>query len=130
MIHYFRVSKTVKDTSQKSNMLAPAYFSPNYKYFDHFLQTVKIKTTVLIIVFNEFLQTSVAPLISVLYSKGYHDFPLTIFRLTVPKNFVEEPVCISENLENFWYREKLWIEWGGVSRTSVKDFLSHNAENS
>ena len=36
--------------------LAPAYFSPIYKYFDQFLQTVKKKTTVLILVFKEFLQ--------------------------------------------------------------------------
>ena len=62
-------------------MLAPAYFSPNYKYFDQFLQTVKNKTTVLILVFKEFLQTSIPSLISVLYAKGYHDFPLKNFRL-------------------------------------------------
>ena len=37
-------------------MLAPAYFSPNYKYFDQLLQTVRNKTTVLILVFKEFLQ--------------------------------------------------------------------------
>ena len=78
-------------------MLSPAYFSPNYKYFDQLLQTVKNKTTVLILVFKEFLQTSIPPLISVLYAKGYHYFPLKIFCLTVPKNFVEEPVCVSEN---------------------------------
>ena len=34
-------------------MLAPAYFSPNYTYFDQLLQTVKNKTTVLILVFKE-----------------------------------------------------------------------------
>ena len=85
-------------------MLAPAYFSPNYKYFDQLLQTVKNKTTVLILVFKEFLQTSIPQLISVLYAKGHHDFPLKNFRLIVPKNFVEEPVCVSEN---FWYRKIL-----------------------
>ena len=87
-------------------MLAPAYFSPNYKYFDQLLQTVKNKTTVLIIIFKEFLQTSVPPLISVLYAKGYHYFPLKNFRLTVPKNFVEELVCVSEN---FGYRKTLCL---------------------
>ena len=87
-------------------MLAPVFFSPNYKYFDQLLQTVKSKTTVLILVFKEFLQTSIPPLISVFYAKGYHDFPLKNFRLTVPKNFVEEPVCISEN---FGYRKTLWL---------------------
>ena len=78
-------------------MLAPAFFSPNYKDFNQLLETVKNKTTVLILVFNEFLQTSIPPLISVLYAKGYNYFPLKNFRLTVPKNFVEETDCVSEN---------------------------------
>ena len=56
--------------------LEQAYFLPNYKYFDQLLQTVKNKTTDLILVFKEFLQTSIRPLISVLYAKRYHDFPL------------------------------------------------------
>ena len=103
-------------------MPAPAYFSPNYKYFDQLLQTAKNKTTVLILVFKEFLQTSNPPLISVLDAKGYHGFPLKNFRLTVPKNFVEEPFFVSQN---FWYRKNLWIRGGGgVSRFSVKKFLS------
>ena len=87
-------------------MLAPAYFSSNYKYFDQLLQTVKSKTTVLIFVFKEFLQTSIPPLISVLYAKGYHFFPYENFWLTVPKNFVEKPVCVSEN---FGYRKTLCL---------------------
>ena len=107
-------------------MLAPAYFSPNYKYFDQLLQTVKNKTTVSILVFKELLQTSVPPLISVLYAKGYHDLLLKIFRLTVPKNFVEEPFFVSQN---FWYRKKIIDKrGGGVSRFSVKNFLSHSAK--
>ena len=104
-------------------MLAPAYFSPNYKYFDQLLRTVKNKTTVLILVFKDYLQTSIPPLISVLYAKGYHDFPLKNFRLTVPKNFVEEPFCVSENLLSKNVRDKR----GGVSRVSVENFLSHSA---
>ena len=48
------------------------------------------------------LRTSIPPLISVLYATGYHEFPLKNFRLTVPKKFVEEPVCVSEN---FGYRK-------------------------
>ena len=80
---------------KQDGRLAPAYFSPNYKYFDQLLQTVKNKTTVLILVFKEFLQTSIRPLISVLYAKGYHDFRLKIFCLTVPKNFVGEPFSVS-----------------------------------
>ena len=41
---------------KQDGRLATAYFSPNYKYFDQFLQTVINKTTVLILVFKEFLQ--------------------------------------------------------------------------
>ena len=55
-------------------MLAPAYFSPSYKYFDQLMETVKNKTTVLISVFKEFLQTSIPPLNSVLHGKGYNYF--------------------------------------------------------
>ena len=95
-------------------MLALAYFSPNYKYFDQLLRTVRNKTTVLILVFKEFLQTSIPPLISVLYAKGYHYFLLKNFCLTVPKNFAEEPVCVSENLR---YRKTLCL------RGEYHDFL-------
>ena len=49
-------------------------------------------------------------MISVLYAKEYHDFPLKNFRLTVPKNFVEEPFYVSEN---FCYRKMLGIREGG-----------------
>ena len=52
---------------------------------------------------------------------------ITIFRgsfcLTVPKNFVDEPFCVSENL---WYRKMLGIRGGrgreGVSRFSIDFF--------
>ena len=84
-------------------MLSP----PNYKYFDQLLQTVKNKTTVLILGSKEFIQTSIPPLFSVLYAKGYHYFPLKIFRLTVPKNFAEEPVCVSQN---FGQQKTLWLK--------------------
>ena len=100
-------------------MLAPAYFSHNYKYFDQLLQTVKNKTTVLILVFKEFLQTSIPQLISVLYAKGYHDFPLKNFRLTVPKNFVEEPFFVSQN---FGHRKMFGIRGGGEEGGSITIF--------
>ena len=35
-----------------------------------------------------------------------HSFPSKICCLTVPKNFVGEPFCVSENS---WYRKDLWI---------------------
>ena len=72
-------------STKQDGRLAPTYFSPNYKYFDQLLQKVINKTTVLILVFKEFLPTSIRALTSVLYAKGYHDFPLKNFCLTVPK---------------------------------------------
>ena len=96
--------------SEQDGRLAPEYFSPNYKYFDQLLQTVRNKITVLNLVLKEFLQTSLPPLISVVYAKGYHDLPLKNFCLTVPKNFVGEPFCVSQN---FWFRKILWIRGGG-----------------
>ena len=64
------------EIAKQDSRLAPAYFSPNYKYFDQLLQTVKNKTTVLNLLFKEFLQTSIPSLISVLYAKRYHNFPI------------------------------------------------------
>ena len=88
-------------------MLAPAYFSPNYKYFDQLLQTVGNKITVLIIVFKEFLQTSIRPLISVLYAKGNHDFLLKNFCLTRPKNFCRGTfLCFRKSLVSKNVRDK------------------------
>ena len=47
---------TMSWTIKQDGWLAPAYFSPNCKDFDQFLQTVKNKTTVLILFLKEFLQ--------------------------------------------------------------------------
>ena len=58
---------------KQDGRLASAYFSPNYKFFDQALLTVEIDTTVLNLVFKEFLQTSIPLLISVLYAKGYQN---------------------------------------------------------
>ena len=110
--------------SKQDGRLALAYFSANYKNFDQLLQTVKNKTTVLILVFNNFSQMSIRPLISILYAKGYHEFPLENFDLTVPKNFKEERFCVSEK---FWYRKKVGIREEGVSR-NVENFLFHSEE--
>ena len=81
---------------------------------------------------------------------GYHAFPpkIQIFQIccfTVPKNFVGEHFCVSENFvwknfmdkrgeggsivsENFWYGKILWIRGGreGVSRFSVETFLPYS----
>ena len=37
---------------------------------------------------------------------GYHNFPSKLFCLTVPKNFLVRPFCVSRN---FWYRKTIWI---------------------
>ena len=42
--------------------------------------------------------------------RGYHDFSFKIFCRRVPKTFVEESFCVSEN---FWYRKMLGIREGG-----------------
>ena len=55
----FCLKLNYKWIAKQDGRLAPEYFSPNYKYFDQLLQTVKNKTTVLILVFKEFLQTSI-----------------------------------------------------------------------
>ena len=107
-------------------MLARAYFSPNYKYFDQLLQTVKNKTTVLTLVFKQFLQTSIPTLISVLYAKGYHDFPLRNLCLPVPRKFVGESFCVSKEL---WYR-KFSSKGGGKLHGFVeKFFISQDRKN-
>ena len=116
------------ENNKQDGRLAPTYFSPNYKFFDQLLQTVKNKKTVLILVFKEFLQTLIRPLISVLHAKGYHDFPLKNCCLTVPKNFVEEPFCVSEN---FWYRKMLGIsEWAGITIFCQNCFVSQYGKTS
>ena len=104
-------------------MLAPTYFSPNYKYFDQLLQTVKNKTTVLITVFKKFLQTAIPPLISVFYAQGYHVFLFKNFRLTVRKNFVEEPVCFRKSRVSTNFLPKR-----GISLFSIGNLLSHITE--
>ena len=56
---YSQTAKYNYANKKQDGRLAPAYLSPNYKYLDQLLQTVKNKTTVLILVFKEFLQTSI-----------------------------------------------------------------------
>ena len=99
---------------KQDGRLAPAYFLPNYNYFDKLLQTVKDRTTVLL-VFKEFLQTSVPTVFSVISAKVYHDFPLEKFCLIVPKNFEQELFCVSES---FGYRKILSLR--GENRDLLK----------
>ena len=106
---------------KQDGLLAPAYFSPNYKYFDQHLQTVKNETTALNLVFEGFLPTSILPLNYILYAKeGVSRFSVEIcFCLTEPEKFVGEPFCVSEK---FWYQKILCI--GGI-RGSTTVFRSN-----
>ena len=60
----------------------------------------------------------------------YQDFRLNVFSLTVPKKFLEEPLCVPQNL---CHRNISRIEEGGVEAGSITIFcqkiLSHNAQN-
>ena len=58
----------------------------------------------------------------------HQDFPSKIFCLTVPKNLVGEPFCVSQN---FGQRKSLWIRGrgeGGSIKIFRRLFLSHRAE--
>ena len=56
----------------------------------------------------------------------YHESLSKNFRLTVPKNFVEEQFYVAEN---FWYRKMSRIKKGRVSRVFVTTVLSHSTES-
>ena len=57
---------------------------------------------------------------------GGTQFSVENFLSHSAENFVEEPVCVSENL---WYRKMLGIREGRVSRFCVIIVLSHSSEN-
>ena len=65
----------------------------------------------MILVFKEFLQSSIPPLIYVLYAKGYHDFPLKNFRLTVRKISSRKP-SVSQKISGI---EKLYASEGNIT---------------
>ena len=52
----------------------------------------------------------------------YHDFPSKVFSFTVPRNFVGEPFCVSEN---FLYGSKFEKE-GGIMIFYREFSVSHN----
>ena len=54
----------------------------------------------------------------------YQDFPSKTFCLTVPRNFVGKSFSVSLPSG----AEEVWIREGGLSRFSVKNYLSHSAE--
>ena len=90
--------------SKQDGRLAPHIFRPTTNILLNYCFELRFQQQ------EEFLQTSIPPLISILYVRVYHDFPLKNFGLRVPKTLVEEPFCVSQN---FWYRKNLWIGGGG-----------------
>ena len=113
--------------SKYKGRLAPANFSPNCKYFDQILQTVKNETTVLSLVSESFLETSLAPLISILYAKnGISRFFFENFLSPVPRKFEEENFGVSGN---FWLRKILCII-GGIMIFSRQYFVSQYQKTS
>ena len=57
--NFFRPREQIRFHGKQDGRLAPAYFSPDYKHCNQLLQTVKNRTTISILVFKEFLQTSI-----------------------------------------------------------------------
>ena len=99
-----KTAQNISDQNKNQNSrLAPTYFSPNYKFFDQLLQTVKNETAVLNLVFEGF-PTNINSTMS------------KVFCLKVPKNFVIQHFCVSDRL---WYRKFIWTKKGGRH-----DFLS------
>ena len=58
-------------------------------------------------------------------AREYHEFQMEIFRLTEPKNFVEEAFCVAEY---FWHRKMSRGRERGASRPSLENLLSHRTE--
>ena len=106
-------------------MLAPAYFSPNYKYFDQLLQTVKNKTTVLILVLQ------IRALTNINSTTDFCALCRRVSRFSVEK-------LSSHSAEKFrrgtllCFRKfrvsKNFMPKRGISRFSIQPFLSHGAE--
>ena len=59
--------------------------------------------------------------------EGLSRFSVRTFCLTVPRNFVEEPVCVRKKI---WYREKLATREGASITIFPQIVLSHSTESS
>ena len=106
-------------------MLAPAYFSPNCKYFDQLLQTVKNKTTVLILVFKGFLQINSTTDFCTLGKRVSRFSVENLLSHSTEKLRRGTLFCFTKFLVSKKFMDK---RGGGVSRFSIKTFLSHSAE--
>ena len=107
---------------EQDGRLAPAYFSPNYKCFDHFLQTVTNKTTVLILVFKEFLQINSTTDFCTL-SKRVSRFSLEKISSHSAEKFLRGTLlCFRKFLLSKNVRDK---RGGGIKIFCRKIFVSH-----
>ena len=85
---------------KQDDRLAPAYFSPEYKYFDQHLShsAEKLRRGIL----QCFISFGYQKMLGIREKEGggrTHVFPLKFFCITVPKNWVRQTVlcCVSEN---------------------------------
>ena len=104
-------------------MLAPAYFSPNYKYFDQLLQTVKNETTVLIIVFEEFLQINSTTDFCTLCKRVSRFFVEKFSSHSAEKFRRGTRLCLRKFRVSKNFMPKM-----GISRFSRENLLSHSTE--
>ena len=113
--------------SKQDGSLAPAYFSPNYKYFDHFLQSVK----------NNCFDISFERVFTNINSTtDFCTLCRRISRFSVEKFLSHSTeklrrgtlLCFTKFLVSKKFMDKRGEE-GSISRFSVENFLSHNAEN-
>ena len=54
---------------------------------------------------------------------GYHDFLSELFRLTLPKCFVEETFCVSEKSNSIFLQKKR------ISQFLIENSLSHSTDD-
>ena len=111
---------------KQDGRVAPAYFSPNYKYFDQFLQTVNNKTTALILLFKAFVPIN-STLDFFTLCKRVPRFHLEKLSSHSAEKFRRGTfLCCGNFLLSKNVRDNR--ESGGLSRISVENFLSHSAE--
>ena len=119
-----KFSNVANKMEQQDGRLAPAYFSPNYKYFDQLLQTVKIKTTVLIIVFQRVFTNINSTTDFCTLCKRVSRLSFEKFLSHGTESFLRGTLLCSRKLrvsKNFM--PKRWI-----SPFSIKNLLSHATE--
>ena len=136
-----------RDSNSKLTACEPrtSIFFAHLQKFGQLLQTAKNKTTVLILVFKEFLQTSVPPLIFLLYAGGCHDFlmkklfsqcrktsegtPTVFEKILVSKSFVDEKRGITFFRRTFSVSQcwkTLWASLQGFKKIGISKNFMHD----